>query len=168
MVGASFVALVSLSAVSISAAAAATADELVAYGMSLVEFDDVRMSESEADFDGSEELWDEALLFEYKLATSYTEDKAITSLGYQPYMICNYAPDKTGIQRAQMGISELNNAERSCGVIRTFNDTIPKVYASNPDAETWMKTNPIHPSMKMVDSTVTTIQARMDGDTNWV
>mmetsp|Transcript_21565 Transcript_21565/g.36808 ORF Transcript_21565/g.36808 Transcript_21565/m.36808 type:complete len:145 (+) Transcript_21565:65-499(+) len=140
MVGASFVALLSLSAVSISAAAAATADELVAYGMSLVEFDDVRMSESEADFDGSEELWDEALLFEYKLATSYTEDKAITSLGYQPYMICNYAPDKTGIQRAQMvneafqntsgvdvshfffeGISELNNAERSCGVIRTFN-----------------------------------------------
>jgi len=185
MVGASFVALVSLSAVSISAAAAATADELVSYGMSLAEFDDVRMSESEADFDGSEELWDEALLFEYKLATSYTEDKAITSLGYQPYIICNYAPDKTGIQRVQMvneafqntsgvdvshfyfeGIGELNNAERSCGVIRTFNDTIPKVYASNPDAETWMKTNPIHPSMKMVDSTVTTIQARMDGDTD--
>lgn len=45
-------------------------------------------------------------------------------------------------------------------------DTIPKVYASNPDAETWMKTNPLHPSMKMIDGTVATIQARMDGDTD--
>ncbi len=43
-------------------------------------------------------------------------------------------------------------------------DTIPKVYASNPEAATWMKTNPIHPSMKMIDNTVATIQARMDGD----
>ena len=45
-----------------------------------------------------------------------------------------------------------------------MSDTIPKVYASNPYAETWMKTNPIHPSMKMIDGTVAIIQARMDGD----
>jgi hypothetical protein len=40
------------------------------------------------------------------------------------------------------------------------------VYSANPDAKTWMKTNPLHPSMKMVDGTVKTIQSRMDGDTD--
>ncbi|KAL7490666.1 hypothetical protein ACHAWT_000220 [Skeletonema menzelii] len=185
MIGASSVALVSiLAATSISAESTAVANELVAYGMSLAEFDDIRMSESDADFVGNEALWDEALLFEYSLATSYAEDQTVTSLGYHPYIICNYAPDKTGNKRTQMiseafqntsgidetqfffeGIGEFNNAERSCGVVRAFNDTIPKVYASNPDAETWMKTNPLNPSMKMIDGTVATVQARMDGDT---
>ena len=126
----------------ILAAAAATAVEadennLIAYGMSLAEFDDIRMSESYADFLGNETLWDEALLFEYKISTGYDQD---TSLGYHPYIICNYAPNKTGSERNQMineafqntsgvdaahyyfkGIGEYNNAERSCGVIRAYN-----------------------------------------------
>ena len=105
MIGASLVGLgLGLSTVSISAAAA-TANELVSYGMSLAEFNDIRMSESDADFGGvstTGELWSEALLFEYKIATSHAEDKAFTSLGYHPYVICNYAPDKSGKQRADM------------------------------------------------------------------
>lgn len=210
MIGASsWVAIIILAATSISAEPTVADENLIAYGMSLAEFDDIRMSESYADFLGNETLWDEALLFEYEIST--TSDAEDTSLGYHPYIICNYAPNKTGSQRNQMineafqntsgvdaahyyfkGIGEYNNAERSCGVIRAYNgeyncdllryflihlvfwltryhyfmlDTIPKVYASNPGAETWMKTNPLNPSMKMIDGAVTTIQARMDGDT---
>lgn len=137
MIGAS---LLVLSVRMSSFAAAAVTDELVAYGMSFAEFEDIRMSESEADFDGVETLWDEALLFEYKIAMSYAEDKASTSLGYHPYIVCNYTPDKTGSSRAEMineafqnttgvdvshfffeGINELNDDESSCGVIRAFN-----------------------------------------------
>ena len=140
MIGASSVALASILAATSISAEPTVADELVAYGMSLAAFDDIRMSESDADFLGNETLWDEALLFEYSLATSYAEDKTITSLGYHPYIICNYAPGKTGNQRTQMvneafqntsgvdashfffeGIGEFNNAERSCGVVRAFN-----------------------------------------------
>ncbi len=140
MIGASLVVLVSFSSVRMSFAVAAVTDELVEYGMSLADFDDIRMSESEADFDGVEELWDEALLFEYKIAMSYAEDKALTSFGYHPYIVCNYIPDKTGSSRAEMineaflnttgvdvshfffeGINELNDDEYSCGVIRAFN-----------------------------------------------
>jgi hypothetical protein len=105
MIGASLVGLgLGLSTVSISAAAA-TANELVSYGMTLAEFNDIRMSESGADFGGvstTGELWSEALLFEYKIATSHAEDKAFTSLGYHPYVICNYAPDLSGKQRSDM------------------------------------------------------------------
>jgi hypothetical protein len=143
MIGATLVVtLVSLSSVSISAAATATADELVAYSMSFAEFNDIRVSESEADFGGvptTDELWSEALMFEYKIATGHAKDKALTSLGYHPYVICNYAPVSGG-QRADMvndafqttpgvdvthfffeGISELNTDERACGLVRTFN-----------------------------------------------
>ena len=40
------------------------------------------------------------------------------------------------------------------------------MYAANPDAATWMKTNPLHPAMKMVEYTVDVVQKRMDGDTD--
>jgi hypothetical protein len=184
MNGASLVAFVSLSSV----VAAVEADNLVSFGMTLEQYNDVRLSEAKADFGGApttDELWSEALLFEYDLATSYARDKALTSLGYHPYVICNYTPDKTGVERAAMvneafqntpgvdtshfffeGINELNQEDRSCGVVRAYNDTISKVYAANPDAGSWMKTNPLHAAMKMVDYAVEVIQKRMDGDTN--
>lgn len=48
-----------------------------------------------------------------------------------------------------------------------YSDTIPKVYAANySDATMWMKTNPLNPSMKMVNGTVEAIQSRMDGQTD--
>lgn len=185
MNGATLAAFVSLSS---AVAVIAEADNLVSYGMTLEQYNDVRLSEAKADFGGvdtTDELWSEAILFEYGLATSYAQDKALTSLGYHPYVICNYTPDKTGVERAAMvneafqntpdvdsshfffeGINELNQEDRSCGVVRAYNDTIPKVYAANPDAGSWMKTNPLHAAMKMVDYTVEVIQKRMDGDTN--
>lgn len=187
MNAASLMAFVSLSS-AVAVMATAEADNLVSYGMTLEQYNDVRLSEAKADFGGvptTDELWNEALLFEYDLATSYAQDKALTSLGYHPYVICNYTPDKAGVERAAMvneafqntpgvdtshfffeGINELNQEDRSCGVVRAYNDTIPKVYAANPDAATWMKTNPLHAAMKMVDYTVDVIQKRMNGDTN--
>ncbi len=186
MNAASLVAFVSLS--SAVAVVATDSDNLVSYGMTLEQYNDVRLSEAKADFGGvptTDELWSEALLFEYDLATSYAQDKALPSLGYHPYVICNYTPDKTGVERAAMvneafkntpgvdtshfffeGINELNQEDRSCGVVRAYNDTIPKVYAANADAGSWMKTNPLHAAMKMVDYTVEVLEKRMAGDTD--
>ena len=142
MIGASLVVFVSLSS-AVGVATATTVDDLVSYGMSLPEYNDVRLSESQADFGGvptTDELWNEALLFEYNIATGNAHDEAVSSLGYHPYVICNYTPDKTGVERAAMvneifqntpgvdashffleGTNELNTDDRSCGVVRTYN-----------------------------------------------
>ena len=96
--------------------------------------------------------------------------------------MCNIVPNKTGEERydqvedafrdtpgvnaSQFFVSENLNANqdnRTCGIIRTFNDTIAKVYGANPDASEWMTIQPINPSMKMVNGTVDIFEKRFKG-----
>ncbi|KAL9188166.1 hypothetical protein ACHAXT_006544 [Thalassiosira profunda] len=170
-----------------AAAAELTPEDLATYGLTLDQFQSVRRSESPADFGGlpsqdeTDQLWLDAASFEYDVATSHASDKASTSPGFHPYLVCSMSPGLSGNQREGQvnamfkdtpGVESshfyanpnlyINNDTLSCGTLRAFNDTIAKVYVANPDAKEWMKVNPLHPSMKMAEYTVDTMETWFD------
>lgn len=52
----------------------------------------------------------------------------------------------------------------SCGAVRAYNDTMHKVYAANPNTKDYMKVNPMHSSMKMVQNTVEVLESWFSGE----
>mmetsp|Transcript_15682 Transcript_15682/g.33140 ORF Transcript_15682/g.33140 Transcript_15682/m.33140 type:complete len:437 (-) Transcript_15682:139-1449(-) len=173
----------------VASASAITYDDLATFGLTLDEFNTVRSSESPNDFGGlaskgeQDQLWWDATDFEYEVAMSHADDKAFTSSGYHPYLICSTAPGLSGTQREENitlmfqttpGVSAshfytggnlfINNETISCGVIRAFNDTIYKVYDANPTAVNYMSSNPLHPSMKMAENTVEILESWFDAE----
>mmetsp|Transcript_42752 Transcript_42752/g.76909 ORF Transcript_42752/g.76909 Transcript_42752/m.76909 type:complete len:431 (+) Transcript_42752:234-1526(+) len=166
-----------------------TVEELASYGLTLEEFNKVRNSESPSDFGGlpssgdTDQLWLDAAVFEYEVATSDSSDRASTSSGYHPYLVCSTYPGLSGKQReAQIdaifqntpnvsashyytsGNIFHNNDDISCGTLRAYNDTIAKVYESNPNATEYMSVNPLHPSMKMAENTVEIMESWFEGE----
>lgn len=164
-----------------------TNEELASYGLNLTEFGRVRASESPADFGGLEnqddtdQLWLDAAVFEYEIATSHSLDHAITSPGYHPYLICSTYPNSSGVEREQkvddlfqntpnISVSHYytggnlfhNDDYVSCGIIRAYDDTINKIYEANPNASETMSVNPLSSSMKMVENTVEILQSWFD------
>ena len=112
--------------------------------------------------------------FSAQVATSHAADRASSSLGYRPYVVCGTHPGLSGAERQERvegyfastsGVAASqyyadgrlfhNTDARSCGVMRAFNDTVARVYAANAEAADHMSANPLHPSMKMTAGTLT-------------
>jgi len=168
----------------------ATAYEtLASYGLTLDEFKEVHDSESPADFGGlpssgdTQQLWLDAAVFEYEVATSYSIQDISTSTHYHPYLVCSTHPDLSGGQRESLvnytfqntpgvfawhvytdGNLFHNDETISCGVLRAYNDTIAKVYEANPNAEEYMTVNPLSSSMKMMENTVEILRSWFSED----
>lgn len=157
--------------------------------LSLEEFNSIRASETPNDFgEDNDDLWEEAAIFEYEVATAYSDSKANTSPGYHPYIICSSHPDLSGDERQDKldellqntpNISEthyygsgnlfVNDAEgHSCGLVRAFDDTIHKLYEYwsevDPDVTDHLKVNPLHSSMKMQQNTVAVLEKWFAGE----
>lgn len=114
---------------------------------------------------------------------AYSDEKASTSLGYHPYLVCSTFPGLSGAAREQkvnelfqntpgLNVSQYypggnlfhNDDTVSCGIVRAHDDTILEVYAANPGSEDHMSVNPMHSSMKMVENTVEVLSSWFDDD----
>ena len=115
---------------------------------------------------------------------NHSDDKSSSSAAYHPYVVCSLLEGLSGAEReldmlylfhstpgveaehyyaAQYGF--MHNTDRmSCGIIRAYNDTIWRVFESNPESALYMTVNPVHPSMKMVAQTVNVVQTRFEGN----
>jgi hypothetical protein len=162
-------------------------DELASYGLTLDEYELIKSSESPNDFGGlssdsdTDQLWKDAAAFSYQLAMDYATDENVSSLKFMPYVVCNVSPDTSGSVRREQISEAFNNTpsisvsdiypydaaivnaeNETCGIIRAFNDTVAEVYTANPGASEWMKIQPMHQSMKMINQTVEMFQERFD------
>ena len=120
----------------------------------------------------------------HQIAIDHSDDKSSSSAAYHPYVVCSLREDLSGAEReldmlslfnstpgveadhyhsAQYGLV-YNTDRMSCGVIRAYNDTIWRVFESNPESASYMTVNPVHPSMKMVAQTVNVVQTRFEGN----
>lgn len=159
--------------------------------LTLDEFNDIRLSESPVDFGGlsggeTDELWTDAAIFEYEVATSHSDDMAETSPGYHPYLVCSKHSGLSGGERSakineafqntpNISASDLytngnlfhNGDDMSCGVMRAHDDTIHKVFAfyaeEDPNVTEHLSVNPLHSSMKMTANTVDVLRAWFRG-----
>ncbi|KAL3803504.1 hypothetical protein HJC23_014052 [Cyclotella cryptica] len=161
-------------------------EHLATYGLTLSQFEMIKASESPYDFGGiddtdQQQLWLDAAVFSYQLATQHATDHVASSLSYLPYVVCNNSTGLSGVQRIKQihdifnntsGVSDsdfyeldravVNVANTTCGLMRLYNDTVAVVFGENPGVEEWLSVQPLHQSMKMNNMTVEIFQDRFD------